>query len=42
MTEIMLSQVQAPGMGRLRRVHSVKFRVKVRSSEIRQVLNVEM
>jgi len=36
MTEMILSQVQAPDMGRLRRVHSVKFRVKVRSSEIRK------
>jgi len=41
MTEIILSQVQAPDMRFLRRVHSVKFRVEVRSSEIREVLNVE-
>ena len=41
MTKIMLSQVQAPEMGLLRRVHSVTLCAEVRSSEIRQVLNIE-
>jgi len=37
----MLSQVQAAEMGFLRRVHTMKLRDKVRSCEIREVLNVE-
>jgi len=40
-TERVLSHVQTTEMGYLHRVHSVTFSDKVRSSEIREALNID-